>query len=83
MSSRSLKLQPNIVTCPLCQVRELRVWKGTIMGISICVDMNNMNKMLEIHEADSLVYYCQPAAEWMDINGTLKQKGIPLFFRMC
>ncbi|KAH8096793.1 hypothetical protein BXZ70DRAFT_1072326 [Cristinia sonorae] len=46
---------------------------------SICVDMSHMDKILEIHEADSDLV-CQPGARWMDINAMLKQKGIPLFF---
>ncbi|TFK33515.1 FAD-linked oxidase-like protein [Crucibulum laeve] len=45
----------------------------------ICVDMNRMDRILEIHEADSDLI-CQPAAKWMDINDILKEKGIPLFF---
>ncbi|KAI0344438.1 hypothetical protein BDW22DRAFT_1354465 [Trametopsis cervina] len=45
----------------------------------ICVDMSNMDKILEIHEADSDVV-CQPGARWMDVNEVLKEKGIPLFF---
>lgn len=53
-------------------------YRGHSTG-GICVDMNNMDKILEIHEADSDLV-CQPAAGWMDINDTLKQKGIPLFF---
>ncbi|KAI0792493.1 hypothetical protein C8Q75DRAFT_804866 [Abortiporus biennis] len=46
---------------------------------SICVDMSNMDKVLEIHEEDSDLV-CQPGARWMDINDMLKKKGIPLFF---
>ncbi|GJE92112.1 FAD-linked oxidase-like protein [Phanerochaete sordida] len=45
----------------------------------ICVDMAAMNKVLEIHEADSDLV-CQPGAKWTDINAMLKEKGIPLFF---
>ncbi|KAF8965864.1 FAD-linked oxidase-like protein [Flammula alnicola] len=45
----------------------------------ICVDMNNMDRIIAIHEADSDLV-CQPGARWMDINETLKEKGIPLFF---
>ncbi|TFK19088.1 hypothetical protein FA15DRAFT_674754 [Coprinopsis marcescibilis] len=45
----------------------------------ICVDMNHMDSILEIHEADSDIV-CQPATRWMDINETLKEKGIPLFW---
>jgi len=46
---------------------------------AICVDVSGMDKVLEIHEADSDLV-CQPGARWMDINDMLKQKGIPLFF---
>ncbi|KAK7681772.1 hypothetical protein QCA50_015119 [Cerrena zonata] len=46
---------------------------------AICVDMTNMDQVLEIHEADSDLV-CQPGAKWMDINAMLKKKGIPLFF---
>ncbi|KAI0687856.1 FAD-linked oxidase-like protein [Cytidiella melzeri] len=46
---------------------------------AICVDMSSMDKILEIHESDSDLV-CQPGARWMDINETLKEKGIPLFF---
>ncbi|KAI0632542.1 FAD-linked oxidase-like protein [Trametes polyzona] len=45
----------------------------------ICVDLSKMDKILEIHEADSDVV-CQPGLRWMDLNETLKKKGIPLFF---
>ncbi|KAF8964963.1 FAD-linked oxidase-like protein [Flammula alnicola] len=45
----------------------------------ICVDLNHMDQILEIHEDDSDLV-CQPAARWMDINDVLKKKGIPLFF---
>ncbi|KAL5519872.1 hypothetical protein ACEPAG_1532 [Sanghuangporus baumii] len=45
----------------------------------ICVDMSRMDKILQINEADSDLV-CQPGAKWMDINETLKKKGIPLFF---
>ncbi|TBU50109.1 D-lactate dehydrogenase cytochrome oxidoreductase [Dichomitus squalens] len=46
---------------------------------SICLDMSDMNKILEIHEADSDLV-CQSGVRWEDINSTLKEKGIPLFF---
>ncbi|KAF9565039.1 FAD-binding domain-containing protein [Agrocybe pediades] len=39
----------------------------------ICVDMMNMDGIIAIH-------VCQPGARWMDINETLKEQGIPLFF---
>ncbi|KAF8330640.1 FAD-linked oxidase-like protein [Amanita rubescens] len=45
----------------------------------ICVDMSNMDKILEIHAEDSDLV-CQPGARWMDVNDTLREKGIPLFF---
>ncbi|EIM79413.1 FAD-binding domain-containing protein [Stereum hirsutum FP-91666 SS1] len=45
----------------------------------ICVDMSGMDKIIETHEADSDVV-CQPGIGWMDLNETLKSKGIPLFF---
>ncbi|KAG6878896.1 hypothetical protein C0992_006833 [Termitomyces sp. T32_za158] len=45
----------------------------------ICVDMSGMDRILEIHEADSDLV-CQPGAKWMDVNDMLKDKGIPLFF---
>ncbi|KAG2009423.1 D-lactate dehydrogenase cytochrome oxidoreductase [Coprinopsis cinerea AmutBmut pab1-1] len=45
----------------------------------ICVDLNRMDRILKIHPEDSDLV-CQPAARWMDINETLKEKGIPLFF---
>lgn len=40
----------------------------------ICVDLSNMDQILEIHEADSDLV-CQPGARWMDINDTLKDEG--------
>ncbi|THH29532.1 hypothetical protein EUX98_g4647 [Antrodiella citrinella] len=46
---------------------------------SICVDLSGMDKVLEVHEADSDLV-CQPGARWVDINAMLKAKGIPLFF---
>ncbi|RPD62881.1 FAD-binding domain-containing protein [Lentinus tigrinus ALCF2SS1-6] len=49
----------------------------SIGGISI--DMHRMDKIVEIHEADSDVV-CQPGVKWMDLNDYLKKKGIPLFF---
>lgn len=45
----------------------------------ICVDLCMMDRILEIHEADSDLV-CQPGARWMEVNDHLKQKGIPLFF---
>ncbi|OCH88443.1 hypothetical protein OBBRIDRAFT_86159 [Obba rivulosa] len=45
----------------------------------ICVDLSEMDRIIEIHEADSDLV-CQAGARWQDINETLKEKGIPLFF---
>ncbi|KAH8114410.1 FAD-linked oxidase-like protein [Phellopilus nigrolimitatus] len=45
----------------------------------ICVDMSRMDRILAINEADGDLV-CQPGARWVDINDTLKAKGIPLFF---
>ncbi|OJT12840.1 D-lactate dehydrogenase [cytochrome], mitochondrial [Trametes pubescens] len=45
----------------------------------ICVDLSKMDNIIEIHESDSDVV-CQPGLRWMDLNETLKKKGIPLFF---
>lgn len=45
----------------------------------ICVDVSGMDRIIEIHEADSDIV-CQPGAQWMHINDTLKKMGIPLFF---
>ncbi|TFK32246.1 FAD-linked oxidase-like protein [Crucibulum laeve] len=53
-------------------------YRGHELG-GICVDLNHMDRILEIHEADSDLV-CQPAARWLDINETLKENGIPLFF---
>ncbi|KAL1947576.1 hypothetical protein VTO73DRAFT_13300 [Trametes versicolor] len=56
--------------------------EGHISGYpsgSICIDLSGMNKILEIHEDDSDLV-CQAGARWEDINETLKEKGIPLFF---
>ncbi|GLB38819.1 putative FAD linked oxidases, C-terminal domain [Lyophyllum shimeji] len=56
---------------------EGQIRSHTVGGI--CVDMSGMDRILEIHEEDSDLV-CQPGAKWMDINDTLKEKGIPLFF---
>ncbi|PPR00144.1 hypothetical protein CVT24_008951 [Panaeolus cyanescens] len=53
-------------------------FRGHTVG-GICIDLNKMDRILEIHEKDSDLV-CQPAARWMDINETLRRKGIPLFF---
>ncbi|KAG5634793.1 hypothetical protein H0H81_000761 [Sphagnurus paluster] len=52
--------------------------RSHVLG-GICVDMSGMDRILEIHEADSDLV-CQPGARWMDVNETLREKGIPLFF---
>ncbi|KAI0315334.1 FAD-linked oxidase-like protein [Amylostereum chailletii] len=46
---------------------------------SICLDMSGMNKILKIN-ADDGDLVCQAGARWEDINETLKEQGIPLFF---
>ncbi|KAJ6546996.1 D-lactate dehydrogenase cytochrome oxidoreductase [Mycena capillaripes] len=46
---------------------------------SICLDMSGMDQILQINEEDSDLI-CQAGARWEDINQTLKDKGIPLFF---
>ncbi|KAI3607994.1 hypothetical protein WG66_005134 [Moniliophthora roreri] len=53
-------------------------YSGVATG-SICIDMSGMDKVLSINEADSDLI-CQSGARWEDINQTLKDKGIPLFF---
>ncbi|KAH9978354.1 FAD-linked oxidase-like protein [Russula compacta] len=45
----------------------------------ICIDMSNMNQILEIHEGDSDMVV-QSGVDWMEMNNTLQEKGIPLFF---
>ncbi|KAG8813857.1 hypothetical protein FRC19_002137, partial [Serendipita sp. 401] len=45
----------------------------------ICIDISGMNKILEIHEADSDVVV-QAGVKWEDLNHALADKGIPLFF---
>ncbi|KAF9567577.1 hypothetical protein CPC08DRAFT_814085 [Agrocybe pediades] len=46
---------------------------------SICLDMSGMDKILSINVDDSDLI-CEAGARWEDINQTLKDKGIPLFF---
>ncbi|EGN93922.1 hypothetical protein SERLA73DRAFT_144955 [Serpula lacrymans var. lacrymans S7.3] len=53
-------------------------YRGSAVG-GICLDMSSMNKILEIHEADSDIV-CQPGVGWIEINDTLAKMGIPLFF---
>ncbi|KAI0260644.1 FAD-binding domain-containing protein [Gloeopeniophorella convolvens] len=48
-------------------------------GGGICIDLSGMNKILEIHARDSDMV-CQTGVDWMEINATLKEKDIPLFF---
>jgi len=48
-------------------------------GGGICIDMSNMNQILEIHPEDSDMVV-QSGVDWMEINSTLKEKGISLFF---
>ncbi|KAG8890571.1 hypothetical protein FRB98_007125 [Tulasnella sp. 332] len=50
-----------------------------IAGGCICVDMSGMNRILEIHEEDSDVVV-QSGLSWEELNATLKEKEIPLFF---
>ncbi|KAK0225129.1 FAD-linked oxidase-like protein [Armillaria nabsnona] len=56
--------------------------EGHFSGVptgSICVDVSGMDKIIQINEADSDLV-CQAGARWEDINRTLKEDGIPLFF---
>ncbi|KAF8815719.1 hypothetical protein BYT27DRAFT_6661810 [Phlegmacium glaucopus] len=53
-------------------------FRGHPVG-SLCVDMKNMDQIIAINESDSDLV-CQPGVTWMEINETLKDKGIPLFF---
>ncbi|KIM54904.1 hypothetical protein SCLCIDRAFT_1221517 [Scleroderma citrinum Foug A] len=46
---------------------------------SICVDLSGMDKILAINESDADVV-CQAGVAWNDLNETLREKGIPLFF---
>ncbi|KAH9842942.1 FAD-linked oxidase-like protein [Rhodofomes roseus] len=45
----------------------------------ICIDMSGMDKIIEIHEGDGDVVV-QAGVPWEELNRTLKDKGIPLFF---
>ncbi|KAF8260458.1 FAD-linked oxidase-like protein [Lactarius quietus] len=45
-------------------------------GGGICIDMSNMNQILEIHAGDSDMVV-QSGVDWMEINATLKEKDIP------
>ncbi|KAJ7680890.1 FAD-linked oxidase-like protein [Mycena polygramma] len=56
--------------------------EGQVGGVRtgcICVDMSEMDQIIDIHEADADLV-CQPGVGWMTINETLRTKGIPLFF---
>ncbi|KAH6867248.1 hypothetical protein BKA70DRAFT_1453559 [Coprinopsis sp. MPI-PUGE-AT-0042] len=53
-------------------------FRGHATG-GICLDMSRMDKILAIHENDADMV-CQPGARWMDINSTLADMGIPLFW---
>lgn len=56
--------------------------EGHFSGVpsgDICLDMSEMDQILEIHESDGDLV-CQAGAKWEDINSTLAEKGIPLFF---
>lgn len=53
-------------------------FRGHATG-GICVDLSRMDKILAIHENDADLV-CQPGARWMDINSTLADMGIPLFW---
>ncbi|PPR08076.1 hypothetical protein CVT24_010537, partial [Panaeolus cyanescens] len=46
---------------------------------SICLDMSKMDKILNINVDDSDLT-CQAGTRWEDINHTLKDRNIPLFF---
>ncbi|KAF8163177.1 FAD-linked oxidase-like protein [Crassisporium funariophilum] len=46
---------------------------------SICLDMSHMDQIIQINVDDSDLT-CQSGARWEDINHTLKERGIPLFF---
>ncbi|KAF8734138.1 FAD linked oxidase, partial [Rhizoctonia solani] len=45
----------------------------------ICIDLSNMDRIISINEADSDMVV-QSGAKWEDINHTLEDQGIPLFF---
>ncbi|KAI0054940.1 hypothetical protein BV25DRAFT_1816330 [Artomyces pyxidatus] len=46
---------------------------------SICLDMSGMDKILKIN-VDDADLVCQSGARWEDINESLSEQGIPLFF---
>ncbi|CEL55629.1 hypothetical protein RSOLAG1IB_01641 [Rhizoctonia solani AG-1 IB] len=45
----------------------------------ICIDLSTMDSIISINEADSDMVV-QSGAKWEDINHTLEDQGIPLFF---
>ncbi|KAH9951455.1 FAD-linked oxidase-like protein [Amylocystis lapponica] len=47
----------------------------------ICLDMSRMDRVLEIHEADSDLV-CQPGAQWMEINALLKKKAMNIYLQL-
>ncbi|QRV74905.1 FAD-binding domain protein [Ceratobasidium sp. AG-Ba] len=52
---------------------------GTPEVGGICIDMSGMDSIIHINEADSDMVV-QSGVKWEDINATLEEKGIPLFF---
>ncbi|KAF9518892.1 hypothetical protein BS47DRAFT_1337778 [Hydnum rufescens UP504] len=50
-----------------------------IPGGSICVDLSDMDKIIEVHEDDSDLV-CQAGVTWDAINAHLQDRNIPLFF---
>ncbi|KAG8968558.1 hypothetical protein FRC03_006958 [Tulasnella sp. 419] len=52
---------------------------GGYEGGGICIDMSGMNHILKINveDCDMIV---QPGISWEEVNHTLKDQGIPLFF---
>jgi len=52
---------------------------GGWRGGGICLNMTGLDQILEIHEEDSDLVV-QAGVSWEEINATLKEKNIPLFF---
>ncbi|KAG8781374.1 hypothetical protein FRC16_002867 [Serendipita sp. 398] len=52
-------------------------YSDTLGGI--CLDMSNMNKVIQINEDDGDMVV-QSGIRWEDVNQTLEERGIPLFF---
>ncbi|TDL27237.1 hypothetical protein BD410DRAFT_818729 [Rickenella mellea] len=46
---------------------------------SICIDLSGMDKILQINVEDGDLV-CQSGTRWEDINATLEERGIPMFF---